>query len=64
MIDVRFGSVADRTLFARDVVRYEGEIVAAVAAVTPEIAQRADNNHHTDKEQNHRQRGFLNEMRV
>ena len=40
--DVRFGPfVQDRTLFARDVVRYEGEIVAAVAASTPEIAQRA-----------------------
>ncbi len=40
--DVRFGPfVADRTLFARDVVRFEGEIVAAVAASTPEIAARA-----------------------
>ncbi len=40
--DVRFGPfVADRTLFARDVVRFEGEIVAAVAAITPEIAARA-----------------------
>ena len=40
--DVRFGPfVQDRTLFARDVVRFEGEIVAAVAASTPEIAQRA-----------------------
>ena len=39
--DVRYGPfVKDRTLFARDVVRYEGEIVAAVAALTPEIAQR------------------------
>ena len=33
MPDVRFGPfVQDRTLFARDVVRFEGEIVAAVAA--------------------------------
>ena len=40
--DVRFGPfVQDRTLFAREVVRFEGEIVAAVAASTPEIAQRA-----------------------
>ncbi len=33
--------IADRTLFARDVVRFEGEILAAVAAITPEIAQQA-----------------------
>jgi CO/xanthine dehydrogenase Mo-binding subunit len=40
--DVRFGPfVQDRTLFAREVVRFEGEVVAAVAATTPEIAQRA-----------------------
>ena len=40
--DVRYGGfVEDRTLFARDVVRFEGEIVAAVAALTPEIAERA-----------------------
>jgi len=40
--DVRFGPfVQDRTLFARDVVRFEGEVVAAVAATTPEVAQRA-----------------------
>jgi CO/xanthine dehydrogenase Mo-binding subunit len=40
--DVRFGPfIQDRTLFARDVVRYEGEVIAAVAASTPEIAQRA-----------------------
>ena len=40
--DVRYGPfVQDRTLFARDVVRFEGEIVAAVAAITAEIAQRA-----------------------
>ncbi|MBI4883870.1 MAG: xanthine dehydrogenase family protein molybdopterin-binding subunit [Actinobacteria bacterium] len=40
--DVRYGSfVQDRTLFARDVVRFEGEIVAAVAAVDAATAQRA-----------------------
>jgi CO/xanthine dehydrogenase Mo-binding subunit len=40
--DVRFGPfVQDRTLFARDVVRFEGEVVAAVAATTAAIAQRA-----------------------
>ena len=40
--DVRFGPfVQDRTLFAREVVRYEGEILAAVAATTPAIAQQA-----------------------
>src|SRR4051794_15938002 len=40
--DVRYGPyVQDRTLFARDVVRFEGEVVAAVAATTAEIAQRA-----------------------
>ncbi len=33
--------IADRTLFARDVVRFEGEILAAVAATTPEIARAA-----------------------
>ena len=33
--------VQDRTLFARDIVRFEGEIVAAVAAVDAETAQRA-----------------------
>jgi CO/xanthine dehydrogenase Mo-binding subunit len=39
---VRYGPfVKDRTLFADGVVRYEGEIVAAVAALTPEIAQAA-----------------------
>jgi len=36
-----FGSVADRTLFAKDVVRFEGEVIAAVAAVDAETAQRA-----------------------
>ena len=40
--DVRHGSfVKDRTLFASDVIRWEGEVVAAVAAVTPEIAAQA-----------------------
>lgn len=40
--DVRFGPyVQDRTLFANGVVRFEGEVLAAVAAVTAEIAQRA-----------------------
>ncbi|MEO7398257.1 MAG: xanthine dehydrogenase family protein, partial [Ilumatobacteraceae bacterium] len=40
--DVHFGPyVADRTLFADGVVRFEGEIVAAVAATTAEIAARA-----------------------
>jgi CO/xanthine dehydrogenase Mo-binding subunit len=40
----RYGSfdfVIDRTLFATDVVRFEGEVVAAVAAVTPEAAAAA-----------------------
>jgi len=40
--DVRYGMfVKDRTLFARDVVRFEAEIVAAVAAETAELADRA-----------------------
>jgi CO/xanthine dehydrogenase Mo-binding subunit len=40
--DVRFGGlVQDRTLFAKDVVRFEAEIVAAVAALTEDIAARA-----------------------
>jgi CO/xanthine dehydrogenase Mo-binding subunit len=40
--DVRFGGfVQDRTLFAKDVVRFEGEIVAGVAALTEDIATRA-----------------------
>ena len=39
---VRYGAIVeDRTLFARDVVRFEGEILAAVAAMTPEIAEQA-----------------------
>ena len=39
--DRRFGSVADRTLFAKDVVRFEGEVVVAVAAIDAKAAQRA-----------------------
>jgi CO/xanthine dehydrogenase Mo-binding subunit len=40
--DVRYGMfVKDRTLFARDVVRFEAEVVAAVAASTPEQAEAA-----------------------
>ena len=40
--DVRYGAyLKDRTLFARDVVRWEGELIAAVAAATPEIAAQA-----------------------
>lgn len=40
--DVRYSAgVADRRLFARDVVRFEGEVVAAVAATTAEAAQAA-----------------------
>jgi len=40
--DVRFGGfVRDRTLFAKDIVRFEGEIVAGVAALTEEIAAEA-----------------------
>ena len=35
------GSVKDRRLFARDTVRFEGEIVAGVAAATAEIARQA-----------------------
>lgn len=33
--------VPDRRLFAKDVVRFEGDVVAAVAARTPEIAEAA-----------------------
>src|SRR6478672_7729879 len=37
--DVLYGQlVKDRRVFARDRVRFEGDIVAAVAALTPEIA--------------------------
>ena len=39
--DVRFGGfVQDRTLFAKDVVRFEGEIVAGVAALTEADRER------------------------
>ena len=40
--DVRFGGlVRDRTLFAKDIVRFEGEIVAGVVALSDEIATEA-----------------------
>jgi CO/xanthine dehydrogenase Mo-binding subunit len=40
--DVRYGPyVQDRTLFARGVVRFEGEVVAAVAAIDAATAERA-----------------------
>jgi CO/xanthine dehydrogenase Mo-binding subunit len=40
--DVRYGGfVQDRYLFAKDVVRFEGEIVAGVAALTEEVAAEA-----------------------
>ena len=40
--DVRYGGfVQDRYLFAKDIVRFEGEIVAGVAALTEEIAAEA-----------------------
>jgi CO/xanthine dehydrogenase Mo-binding subunit len=40
--DVRFGGfVQDRYLFAKDVVRFEGEIIAGVAALTEAIATQA-----------------------
>jgi CO/xanthine dehydrogenase Mo-binding subunit len=40
--EVRYGAfLKDRTLFARDVVRWEGDLIAAVAATTPETAARA-----------------------
>ena len=40
--EVRYGAfLKDRVLFARDVVRWEGDLIAAVAATTPEIAARA-----------------------
>src|SRR4029077_15235742 len=42
--DRRYGSfdyVLDRTLFARDVVRFEGEVVAAVAALSVDQAAAA-----------------------
>ncbi len=40
--EVLYGAfIHDRRLFARDVVRWEGELIAAVAAATPEIAAQA-----------------------
>jgi CO/xanthine dehydrogenase Mo-binding subunit len=40
--DVRYGQlVQDRRLFAKEKVRFEGDVVAAVAALTPEIAEQA-----------------------
>ncbi len=40
--DVRYGGmVQDRRLFAKEAVRFEGDVVAAVAALTPELAERA-----------------------
>ena len=40
--DVRYGQlVQDRRLFAKEKVRFEGDVVAAVAALTPELAERA-----------------------
>jgi CO/xanthine dehydrogenase Mo-binding subunit len=40
--DVLYGQlVKDRRLFAKEEVRYEADVVAAVAALTPEIADRA-----------------------
>ena len=40
--DVRYGGmVQDRRLFAKEGVRWEGDVVAGVAALTPEIAARA-----------------------
>ena len=40
--DVLYGQlVKDRRLFAKEEVRYEADVVAAVAAMTPELAQQA-----------------------
>jgi len=39
--DVLYGSIKDRRLFAKDVVRFEGEVVAAVAASDEATAERA-----------------------
>jgi CO/xanthine dehydrogenase Mo-binding subunit len=40
--DVLYGGmVQDRRLFARDTVRFEGDVVAGVAALTPELAREA-----------------------
>ena len=41
-IDVKYGvSMRDQSLFARDKVRHMGDAVAAVAAVSPEVAEEA-----------------------
>lgn len=40
--EVKFGPfVQDRTLFANDVVRFEGDVIAAVAAISPQVAADA-----------------------
>ncbi len=39
--DVLYGSIQDRRLFAKDVVRFEGEVVAAAAAIDESTADRA-----------------------
>ncbi len=40
--DVLYGGmVQDRRLFARDTVRFQGDIVAGIAATTPELARKA-----------------------
>ena len=39
--DVRYGAGGDRRLFAKEVVRFEGDLVAAVAAINVEVAERA-----------------------
>ncbi len=40
--EVRYGGmVQDRLMFAKDAVRFEGDIIAGVAALTPEIAAQA-----------------------
>ncbi len=40
--EVRYSyGLADRTLFATDIIRFEGEVVAAVAAINEDAAQRA-----------------------
>ncbi len=42
--DVHYGFfVKDWTLFAKDQVRFEAEVAAAVAALSPEIAEQAVN---------------------
>ncbi len=40
--DVRFSyGISDRTLFATDTIRFEGEVIAAVAAISDAVAQQA-----------------------